>query len=232
MQKTASMKSAFNPVESLGKPSEVAAGFFISGAPVENKAESLKAAWVQAGFESKTPIYLKQVHSGTVVQFLNGALPVPAPTGDAIITDSKDAFVVIQVADCLPILFYDPVKKLIAGAHAGWKGSLLGIVSQVVHQLIDLGSRPEHLRIWLGPSIRACCYQVDVERSVLFPHRAVSGRHIDLAAFNQELLEAAGARRENIFIDPRCTACSAEKFPSYRRDGQKVGRIFACIALK
>ncbi len=232
MQKIISMKTGFNQVDVLGKPSEVLAGFFVSKAPVENKADFLRIAWSGAGLGKKVPLYLKQVHSGRVVQFLNGNLPAQVATGDAIITDSNKAFVVIQVADCLPVLFFDPVKKLAAGAHAGWKGSLSGIVTRVLHQLGQPGSRPENLKIWLGPSIRSCCYEVDVERSVLFPSREDSGRHIDLVSFNRQLLEEAGVRKENLFIDPRCTACAPEEFPSYRRDGQKAGRIFACIALK
>lgn len=232
MQKIESEKSTFNPVEVLGKPSEVLAGFFVSKTPVENRAEFLKTAWVQAGFEPKTPVYLKQVHSGTVVRFLNGEKPSQVPTGDAVVADSKEMFIVIQVADCLPVLLFDPVKKLIAGAHAGWKGSLLGIVPEVIRQMVQRGSQTENIRVWLGPSIHSCCYQVDVERSVLFPHRSDSLRHIDLTAFNQRLLEETGIQKGNIFFDPRCTVCSGENFPSYRRDGKNAGRIFACLALK
>ncbi len=226
------MKTGFTPVEVLGGGSEVIAGYFISRTPVENKAEFLQTDWTQAGLEPKTPIYLKQVHSGGVVRFLNGDKPAQVPTGDAVITDSKNGFIVIQVADCLPVLFYDPAKKLVAGAHAGWKGSLLGIVSQVVHQFVYLGSQAGRIRVWLGPSIRSCCYEVDVERSVLFPRRADAERNIDLVFFNRQLLEEAGIRKENVFIDTRCTACSPETLPSYRRDGQKAGRIFASLALK
>lgn len=226
------MKAGFTPVGVLGKGSEVTAGYFVSKTPVENKAEFLRSAWQQAGFQPKTPLYLKQVHSNAIVQFLNGNIPAQVPTGDAVTTNSKDAFIVIQVADCLPVLFYDPEKKLAAGAHAGWKGSLLGIVTRVVYQLGQLGSRPENLRVWLGPSIRACCYQVDVERAVLFPSREDSGRHIDLVSFNLKRLEEVGVRKESIVVDPRCTACAPEEFPSYRRDGENAGRIFACLALK
>jgi len=232
MQKIASEKSTFNPVEVLGKPSEVLAGFFVSAAPVENKGEFLRTAWTQAGLGTKTPLYLKQVHSAAILQVLDGNRPTQIPTGDAIITNSKTAFLVIQVADCLPVLVFDPRKKLIAGAHAGWKGSLLGIVPEVVRQLFLRGSSAEDLRVWLGPSIRACCYEVDVERAILFPRRPDFKRHIDLVSFNQELLENAGVRKENIFVDSRCTACSAEPFPSYRREGKGTGRIFACLALK
>ena len=225
------MKVGFTPVEVLGGGSEVIAGYFVSKMPVENKAEFLRNAWRGAGLGTKVSLYLKQVHSGTVVQFLNGDLPAQVPTGDAILTDSNKAFIVIQVADCLPVLFFDPVKKLAAGAHAGWKGSLLGVVPEVVRQLRPLGSRPENLRVWLGPSIRACCYEVDVERAVLFPRRGDSERHIDLVSFNLKLLEEAGVRKNSVHIDPRCTACSAEQFPSYRREGGETGRIFACLAL-
>lgn len=232
MQKFTSAHTNFAKVPFLGKPSEMAAGFFVSQSPVENKAEFLRDAWSRAGLGSKTPIYLKQVHSGVVVKLLNGNIPTPIPTGDAVITDSREAFIVIQVADCLPILFFDAERKLIAGAHAGWKGSFLGIAPEVVRQLAGLGSRMENLRVWLGPSIHSCCYQVDVERSVLFPSRGGAASHIDLVSLNRQLLEEAGLVSENIFIDPRCTVCSAEQFPSYRRDGPKAGRIFACIALK
>ncbi|MCI0405313.1 MAG: peptidoglycan editing factor PgeF [candidate division Zixibacteria bacterium] len=225
-------KTSFETVDVLGKPSDVTAGFFVSKTPVENKSEFLKTAWEQAGFEPKTPLYLKQVHSAAILRVLDGNIPTQVPTGDAILTNSKMAFLVIQVADCLPVLFFDPVKKLIGGAHAGWKGSLLGIVSQVVRRLLLQGSSAEDLRVWLGPSIRACCYEVDVERSVLFPRHPDTRRHIDLVSFNQELLVDAGVRKEKVFVDPRCTVCSPEEFPSYRRDGQKAGRIFACIALK
>lgn len=218
----------------------MAAGFFIAEKPVENKAEFLRGAWKEAGFGAKTPLYLKQVHSGAVLQVLDGNAPKQVLTGDAILTDSKDVFIAIQVADCLPVLFFDPVKKLIGGAHAGWKGSLLGIVPAVVRQMGLLGSRAENLRVWLGPSIHSCCYEVDVERAALFslgsardkPRRPDSPRHIDLLSFNRHLLREAGVRTENIFEDLRCTACSAEEFPSYRRDGKKAGRIFACLALK
>ncbi len=232
MQKAVSMKAGFTPVEVLGGGSEVIAGYFISRTPVENKAGFLRAGWTQAGLEPTTPIYLKQVHSGRVVRLLNGDKPAQVPTGDAIITDSKNGFIVIQVADCLPVLFYDPEKKLVAGAHAGWKGSLLGIVPAVVRQMVQLGSQVENLQVWLGPSIRSCCYEVDVERSVLFPRRADAERNIDLVFFNRQLLEEVGIRKENVFIDTRCTACSPEALPSYRRDGEKAGRIFVSLALK
>jgi len=225
------MQANFVSVGVLGKPQEVRAGFFVAGTRVENKAEFSRLAWTRAGFEPKTPLFLKQAHSGTVVQVLNGHVPSHAPAGDAIITDSKNAFLVIQVADCLPVLFFDPLNKLVAGAHAGWKGSLLGIVPAVVQKLVCLGSRPEQVRIWMGPSIRACCYEVDVERAVLFPRKNDSKRCIDLVSFNLKSLVAAGVRKESVFIDRRCTACSGEAFPSYRREGKKAGRIFACLAL-
>lgn len=231
MTKIASMPTNFEPIDGLAPPSGVVAGFFVSRTPVDNKAGFLQAEWMRAGFKPKKPLYLKQVHSGTVLHFLGGATPNQPPVGDAIVTDSKEVFLVIQVADCLPVLFYDPVGRLVAGAHAGWKGSLLGIVPQVVRRLVGLGSRPECLKVWIGPSIRSCCYEVDVERSVLFPQRVGSARHIDLLSFNSRLLELCRVRKESIFKDQRCTACSPEKLPSYRRDGRKSGRIFACIAL-
>jgi len=231
MQKTSLKVADFFPTETLGESSDILAGFFLSKVPVEKKEEFLRAAWAQAGFPAKVPLFLKQVHSGIVHTFVGDNFPASAPPGDAIITNSKEAFIVIQVADCLPILFFDPVTKLIAGAHAGWKGSLLGIACMVVRKLAEGGSNLADLRIWFGPSIRACCYEVDIERSTLFPRRNGSERHIDLVGFNRQLLEGLGIPSASIHIDPRCTACSPEKLPSYRREGEKASRIFAFIAL-
>lgn len=231
MQKNVAKIADFFATEVLGPPAEVKAGFFLSRTPAENKEELLRAAWVGAGFSERKPIFLKQLHSGIIHTFINGSLPTSLPTGDAVIADSKDVFLIIQVADCLPVLFFDPVKRHIAGAHCGWKGSLLGLAKRTVDKLAELGSNPEDLQIWFGPSIRPCCYEVDVERSVLFPRRDGSEQHIDLVAFNRWLLEEAGVSPKAIYIDPRCTACSSDKLPSYRRDGEKAGRLFAYVAL-
>ncbi len=231
MEKASFKTIDFFPTEALGKSADILAGFFLSKTPVEKKEEFFRTAWAQAGFPAKLPLFLKQVHSGIVHTFDHANFPASAPPGDGIITHSKEAFIVIQVADCLPVLLFDPVKKRIAGAHAGWKGSLLGIAQTVARKLVHLGTNPSDLRIWFGPSIHACCYEVDIERSVLFPRRNGSERYIDLVSFNRRLLEEAGVKPQAIQVDSRCTACSAEKLPSYRREGKKAGRIFAFIAL-
>ncbi len=240
MQMTNLKTETFYSTGDLGLPAEIKAGFFISKTPVENKEEFLRAAWKGAGFKERKPVYLKQVHSGTVHTFLNGSSPDTPPTGDAIVTDSKDSFLVIQVADCLPVLIFDPVKKLVAGAHCGWKGSLLGLANRTVDKMVESGSKPVDLRVWFGPSIRSCCYEVGVERTVLFPHLPDRQRNIDLVEFNRELLETAGIDRQKLVIDPRCTACAVENFersrradklPSYRREGNGAGRLFVYAAL-
>jgi hypothetical protein len=231
LQKTVLKADERFATDSLGKSAEVKAGFFVSRTPLEKKEEFLRAAWKTAGFPERRPVFLKQIHSGIVHTFLNGSLPTSVPTGDAIVTDSKEVFLVIQVADCLPVLIYDPVKKIIAGAHSGWKGSLLGLAKRTVEKMAELGSKPRDLLAWLGPSIQSCCYEVDVERAVLFTRRQDQPRFIDLALFNRRLLVGAGLEGRNIITDWRCTVCGAENLPSYRREGKRAGRIFAYAAL-
>ena len=231
MQKSVLKSNEWFAAEALGQPAEMKAGFFVSKTPVENREEFLRAAWEAAGFGVRKPIFLKQIHSGTIHTFLNGSLPASLLAGDAIITDSKESFLVIQVADCMPVLFFDPVRKLVAGAHCGWKGSLLGLAKRTIEKMAELGSNPKDIRVWFGPSIRSCCYEVDVERTVLFPHLPDRQRNIDLVEFNRGLLETAGIDLQKLAIDPRCTACAAEKLPSYRREGKGAGRLFAYAAL-
>jgi YfiH family protein len=231
LQKNVLKASEWFTSDALGQPADVKAGFFVSKTPVENKTEFLQAAWNAAGFAERRPVFLKQIHSGIIHTFTSGSPPASPPTGDAMVTDSRDFFLVIQVADCLPVLIFDPVKKRVGGAHCGWKGSLLGLAKRTVEKLAGAGSNPKNMRVWFGPSIRSCCYEVDVERSVLFPHHKDKPRNIDLEEFNRRLLLEAGIEGRNLAIDPRCSACGSEKLPSYRREGKAAGRLFAYAAL-
>ncbi|MGH9399238.1 MAG: polyphenol oxidase family protein, partial [Thermoanaerobaculia bacterium] len=117
----------------------------------------------------------------------------------------------------------------------GWRGSASNVAGAAVSALTNLGSLPVDVSAWLGPSIRACCYEVGGEVAEQFAGefaRASCGGkfHLDLAAVNAAQLEAAGVPRESIAIHPACTKCGGEEFASYRRDGEAAGRMIALVA--
>jgi YfiH family protein len=152
---------------------------------------------------------------------------------DALVTDLAGVGLIVQTADCVPIVLAG--QRAVGIVHAGWRGSAKNAAAAGVAALIGLGERPERLRAWLGPSIGACCYEVGGEVAALFAGDFVRGRCeggflLDLRAANRAQLEAAGVAAENISVHPSCTKCGGERFASYRRDGAKAGRMIALVA--
>jgi polyphenol oxidase len=176
---------------------------------------------------------LKQVHGTALAQ------PpwASTPEADAAATTAPSAFLGIQTADCLPVLFVDPGTRRAAAAHAGWRGTASGIVRRVVEWFREQGTKPEDLRVALGPSIGACCYEVGDElRAQFAPDEQrffVPGRgakpHLDVRGINEHQLGTLGVPPENIAHVRECTQCEAALYFSYRRDGAGTGRMISYV---
>jgi YfiH family protein len=171
-----------------------------------------------------------QIHGNTVV-------PVKAPgiypDTDGLITDVPGIFLVVQVADCLPVYLYDPIHRAIGLIHAGWRGTYQKIVMLAIQSLgSNFRSRPEDIFVFFGPSIGPCCYEVSEEVSSHFPENVMQGNHLDLWKANRNLLIESGVRVENIETSGLCTACYSDWFFSHRRSGGKTGRMMAVFGLK
>ncbi len=154
---------------------------------------------------------------------------------DALATDRAGAALVVQTADCVPILLAG--TRAIGAAHAGWRGSARNVAAAAVEALAELGAPPETLAAWIGPSIGSCCYEVGGEVAAQFAGdfvRAGCGGEaryrLDLRAVNVAQLAAAGVPRERIAVHPACTLCGGERYASWRRDGANAGRMIALIA--
>ena len=151
---------------------------------------------------------------------------------DALATTFAGVGLIVQTADCVPIVLAG--ERAIGVVHAGWRGSAQAAASAGVSALVEHGERPDRLRAWLGPSIGACCYEVGGEVAAQFAGDLVRGRcgggfTLDLRAANRAQLEATGVPAENISVHPACTKCGGEKYASYRRDGAKAGRMIALV---
>ncbi len=166
---------------------------------------------------------------------------------DTLMTREPGVFLLISYADCLPVLYFDPVQRVAALAHAGWRGTTLGIAAKTVRALVErFGSRPADVLVGLAPAIGPCCYEVgpdvleafellpDVEHSAaILPH--VDGRAdrwmLDLKETNRQQLLAAGVALEHIEIMPFCTSCRTDLFFSHRRERGKTGRFAVLVGL-
>ena len=183
-----------------------------------------------------------QVHSADVV-----CATAPRPDGesmrqaDIILTDNPELTLYMRFADCVPILFHDPCKGVVGVAHAGWMGTLRGVVSATVDMLKkQYGSNPADIVAGIGPSIGPDHYEVgsDVilqvmqrfgDESDLFLKSHNGQIHFDLWKTNQILLERAGVG--NIEVAKICTACNTSDWFSHRAEKGRTGRFGALITL-
>ena len=171
-----------------------------------------------------------------------------APEGyevDGLITNEPGVALVVFSADCLPILFYDPVKGVICAVHAGWRGTVAGIAPKAVERMVhDYGCCRSDILAAIGPGISKCHFETHGEvpeavRAVLSAGQADScildhgnGKfHVDLKGVNAALLEGAGILPQNLTIDPDCTYCLSEKYWSHRITGGQRGSQAAVIQL-
>jgi hypothetical protein len=157
-----------------------------------------------------------------------------AGSRDILVTGLRGVALVVQTADCVPVVLAGP--GAVGLAHAGWRGSAENAAGAAVEELSRLGVSPARMRAWLGPSIGPCCYEVGGEVAARFAgdfvRRSCAGRYtLDLPTVNRSQLEAAGVPAANISAHPACTRCGGQKLASYRRDGAAAGRMITLVAL-
>lgn len=165
------------------------------------------------------------------------------PETDGLITDRRGLALVVTAADCVPVYLYDPVRRVIGVAHAGWRGTVAGIAAATARAMASrFGCDPADVHAAIGPSIGPCCYEVDdavvepVRRSygdradALLRPAAREGRYmLDLWTANRLDLESAGVR--HVYSSAVCTSCQRERLFSHRAEGGTAGRGAAIIAL-
>ena len=183
-----------------------------------------------------------QVH-GDFVYRADKPRPEPQPhiKMDGIITDKPDVTVLMRFADCVPILLYDPVKKVVGAVHAGWKGTVLKIAGKAVLRMQEeYGTNPEDVLAGIGPSIGPEEYEVGQEvvdaaaesfgeladQLLLSKGNSI---HFDLWKANQFAMQDAGVKR--IEIAGISTYTHVQDWFSHRKEKGKTGRFGAIIAL-
>jgi YfiH family protein len=181
---------------------------------------------------------LEQVHGRDVVV----APWEGTPTADGGVVAEPGVLVGIETADCLPVLLVDPARRVAAGTHAGWRGTVAGVNTSALDAMAARGTRADDVVAALGPCIGVCCYEVgaEVERAFgdAFGADAAAGffrpgprgrAHLDLRAANRHALRVLGVRDENIHDVADCTRCRADLYFSYRRDGAGAGRMISWV---
>lgn len=218
------------------------------GAEVRENRRRLAQA---VGFDVRRLVTAQQVH-GTHVAVVagedagRGALDRPSrlPQTDALVTAIPGVCLMVLSADCVPVLLFDPVCRVIAAVHAGWRGTAAGIVARTVRTMQERwGCLPADILAGVAPSIGPCCFEVGEEVAQVFrnlhpgnpevvlPARGAGKSRVDLWASNRLQLLAAGLQPDHIEVAGCCSMCHPDAFFSYRRQGQAAGRFGAGIVL-
>ncbi len=187
-------------------------------------------------------IYVNQVHGcdiallGRHARLPNHNPANPGPlTADAVVTDQPGNYLLIQVADCQSVLMFEPVRRVVANVHSGWRGSIGDIIGLTVEAMQEnFGCRPDRILAGIGPSLGPCCaefihYRTEIPQK--FWRYKDTNDHFDFWALSVDQLVNAGVSTENIESSQMCTSCRTDEFFSYRAE-KPTGRFAAVIGLK
>ena len=213
-------------------------------------------AYAALGLRPEQVVTAQQVHGDRVARVGPDDGGRVFPATDALISDTPELALLLRFADCVPVLLYDPRRRAVGLAHAGWRGTLKGIAGLTAHALqSELGCRPQDIRAGIGPSIGPCCCEMGPEVIVQFravypdldaflapvgggpgaaeavPLPSDGGKaRLDLWRLNERQLADAGLT--HIEVSRVCTVCHTEDYYSHRGENGATGRFGVLIGLR
>jgi YfiH family protein len=197
--------------------------------------ENRRRVLLAAGFKESSLVFARQVHGADVYTAKHGGL---AAECDALITTEKGLLLGITVADCAPVLIYDSKNEAVAAAHAGWKGTVAGVVRNTLTEMHSrFGTVGKNCFAYIGTCIDECDFEVGEEVAVHFEsafrkyYPSTKKVHVNLKAANCRQLLDFGIPEVQIEISPRSTFTDVEKYFSYRAENGKTGRFMGMIGM-
>jgi len=216
----------------------------------EKVQKCLKLLSKEFGFNIKDICRPKQTHTDRVEKIEDGDEGIyiqKFDNVDGFVTNREDKVLMLGFADCTPLLFYDPVKNVIANTHSGWKGTLATIgVKTIKKMMLEYDCKPEDIICCIGPHIRKCHFEVDEDVKDLFYNKfkGLDGieeiisynnknkkYYIDTARINKQILLNIGLKKENIIDSNVCTVCNSDLCHSFRAEKESSGRAVTIIEL-
>lgn len=200
---------------------------------INNRFELLSHLGIVNGYVT----FPTQTHSCTVEVVTEENKQSVFQNVDALITNTPNILIGVLSADCVPVLLADPVAKVVACVHAGWRGTAAEIVKHTISRMQDeFDCIAGNIIAGIGPSISAANYEVGEEVASHFRNESkqkISSDKscIDLWIENKLQLLEMGLPEQNISISNQCTYSNSDTFYSARRDGITTGRIASAIAL-
>ena len=155
---------------------------------------------------------------------------------DGLVNYGSNKILTLLTADCVPIFIYDKINKNISLIHSGWRGLSTGIFFNAMDILFKANNNIKDFKFVVGPSIKKCCYEVDINVYSKFDEKFYELKNdgkamLDLQSALLNQILSYGFFIRNVLIDSECTKCSYKKFFSYRREKEKTGRMLSIFNL-
>lgn len=192
--------------------------------------------------DSKPLIIPEQVHGNNVVVVSKEEAGSLIMGADGLVTGDDTLVLGVLAADCVPLLFVDPKKRMFGVVHAGWRGTLGGIVKNIIDKMKVLGAHPKDILVSIGPHIGMCCYDVPQERVQHFfdmfgndskVASFIEGKwYLDVGYANFLSLVDQGIFSKNIHSPIVCTSCQIDTYFSYHKNKKSFGEMMGVIAWK
>ena len=210
------------------------------GDSAENVTANFELACQALGVDARRTASCHLVHGNRVLRVDAPTSPDSLEQADALVSNTPGLCLTMRFADCAPLLFHDPVTGSIGLAHAGWRGTMQNIMGRVVEAMQHhFDSRPEDIRVVIGPGIGPCCYEV--KEDVLAAARISltnpdslfepngTGVYFNVWAANSQQAQEAGLTE--VTVSRLCTACRTNEFFSHRAENGQTGRFGVFLSL-
>ena len=220
---------------------------------IEKNKNSYKKICKSIGIDYNNIVKTNQVHKD-VIKDVNFKINKNSPdfseekyaNTDGLVTNNKGLAICATNADCIVLMMYDYKKQVIANVHSGWRGTVQKIATKAVDKMDELyGSNPKDIICCISPSIRKCHFEVEKDVQTLFENefkdlkldkiierKSENKWLIDTVKINEEILQKAGLKKENIIDCGICSVCNSNLIHSYRVEKEKYGLSTAIIGLK
>lgn len=234
---------------STGDCSTMSFGFSLGDKP-ENVLENYRIFCEAFGTDCKNAVLSQQTHTANlriVTKEDSGKgifLERDYSDIDGLVTNERGLVLVTQYADCTPLAFYDPVKRVVATSHAGWRGTVQEIAAKTIALMRDrFGSDPADMLCGIGPNIGKCCYEVDdpvinevnklsyLELDSCYTPKGGGKYMLNLREVNRQIMVHGGINPQNIDVADLCTCCHSDVFHSHRATKGKRGTLALMIGL-
>ncbi len=202
-------------------------GFLVSKFDDEIIVSNRKKFFKKIGITPEAVVTVGSLHKNHVQTVSIGDAGRVLGNVDGLLTQAKDLYLTLTVADCLPVYLFDPENKVVGLLHCGWRGIVSNILEGGISNMVkEFGSLPQNILVGIGPGIAKCHFEVGKDVAEKLDS---SEKFVDLKRIVKERLLTLGLDEGNMETSPDCTFCLVDKYFSFRRDKPQTPQTMVAV---